>query len=87
MKNSTLLLACLVLSLASVVMSAAALARSRRAADETYQRILAEVRLDVIPVYRDFGIQVPADPKTFRELFGPLFRLADPTMPDTQPGT
>ena len=74
-----------VLALAACVMAAYAInigKPSETAADvgdRVYQRIVAEVRAEVLPVYEDFGIEMPPDAASVRELLRPLLSV-DPVL-------
>jgi hypothetical protein len=47
------------------------------AEERVYARIVKEVHAELVPVYRDFGIEVEEQPRNLREVLRPLLEIAD----------
>lgn len=82
---STVLIAMsVVISLVSLVVAVYAVVLARSAEHQAYQRVVDETWNSVQPVYKDFGIRMPASqPKSISEVLKPLMEI-NSTLPSPQ---
>lgn len=70
----------LAISILALVLTLAAMVRAGSQPDvnpadvaqKVYDQILAEVWKEMAPVYRELGARIDREPKSFRELLGPI---------------
>lgn len=68
--------AALMLAVAALFCSVLALVRSQRAEEHAYSRVVTDIWTTLVPVYKDFGLQLPdRHPATVREALEPLFKM------------